>query len=101
MVGLPPVSERTFQSQVVQLARANGWLLYHTFDSRRSAAGFPDLTLVREGELVFLELKSDKGRVTPEQQQWLAELAACGHVAEVARPRDWKWLEGVLRRRRS
>lgn len=54
------MTERQFQPQVVQLARLCGWLIYHTFDSRRSAAGFPDLCMVRGDRCLFVELKSDR-----------------------------------------
>ena len=41
------MTEAQFQEAVVQLARLTGWLVYHTFDSRRSQAGYPDLTLLK------------------------------------------------------
>lgn len=63
-------SEAHFQRQVEQLATFYGWRHYHTHDSRRSAPGFPDLVLVRGVELIFAELKTDKGRVRPEQAEW-------------------------------
>ena len=47
------MSERDFQGQVISMAEALGWLVYHTYDSRHSKAGFPDLNMVRwmkEGE---------------------------------------------------
>ncbi|MCC6312227.1 MAG: hypothetical protein IT345_15125, partial [Trueperaceae bacterium] len=62
------VGERDFQALVVQLARLRGWRVYHTFDSRRSPAGFPDLVLARPPRLVIAELKSEKGRVADEQR---------------------------------
>jgi len=68
------VTEAQWQQQVVDLAKLGGWRSYHTFDSRRSAPGFPDLTLVRPPELVFAELKAEKGRTTPEQEAWLEDL---------------------------
>lgn len=69
-------SEAHFQQQVLGLAGFYGWTAYHTHDSRRSQPGFPDLVLVRSSELVFAELKTDGGRVRPEQKVWLAALSA-------------------------
>jgi hypothetical protein len=57
---------------------------YHTHDSRRSQAGFPDLVLVRPPRLIFAELKTAKGRVSPAQGEWLEDL---GHVASKVGPR--------------
>lgn len=94
-----PVSEAEFMRQVVRLAGLFGWLVYHTHDSRRSQAGFPDLTLAHpgRGELVFAELKSARGRVRPEQQAWLEALRAAGQRAYLWRPGDWPEIEEVLR----
>ena len=39
------VTEKAFQTAVVELAELCGWKVYHTYDSRRSAPGFPDLVL--------------------------------------------------------
>lgn len=41
------ISERQLQATVIDLAKAYGWRYYHTYDSRRSPEGFPDLVLLR------------------------------------------------------
>jgi hypothetical protein len=70
------LTEKEWQAQVLDLARLYGWRhAYHTFDSRRSASGFPDLVLVRERAL-FAELKSKSGKVSAAQADWLAALVA-------------------------
>ena len=66
--------EDDLQAHIVRTARMLGWMVYHTFDSRRSAEGFPDLVMVRDGRLIFAELKSQKGKRRPEQGDWLNEL---------------------------
>ena len=50
--------------------------VYHTHDSRRSAAGFPDYTIVVGPWLLFVELKRWRGEhtLTHEQAVWLSEL---------------------------
>lgn len=94
------MTEKDWQEEVLTLARYGGWTLrYHTFDSRHSAAGFPDLVLVRVPELVIAELKTDKGRVSPAQQEWLEALAACGLETHVWRPRDRQAVDQRLLRR--
>jgi hypothetical protein len=86
-------SEAAFQDEVLGLARFYRWRGYHTHDSRRSTAGFPDLVLVKAPRLIFAELKTDAAAprvtiaqagerpawlahrdVTDEQAEWLAEL---------------------------
>lgn len=94
---LPALTERQWQDRVVDLARWHGWRTYHTHDSRRSAAGFPDLVLVRGGRLLFVELKSSSGRVTPAQRVWLADLSACpGVEVHLWRPADWVEVQTTL-----
>lgn len=90
------MTEAQWQRVVTDLAHRTGWRVYHTYDARHSTAGFPDLVLVKPGDaatpgrLVFLELKTARGRVRPEQAAWLVALATVpGVVARVIRPGDW------------
>jgi len=85
-------SEAELQSHVMALAKSLGYTQqYHTHDSRRSQAGFPDLVLIhnRTKKLMFAELKAQAGRVSPAQESWLNDLRMGGQVAEVWRPSDW------------
>ena len=93
--------EAEWQQQVIELATLSGWIVYHTHDSRHSAAGFPDLVLARPGELLMRELKTDIGKVRPEQQAWLDALQAAGADVDVWRPRDTAAVIERLRRRRN
>lgn len=83
-----PISERQFQAQVELYATARGFMVYHTHDSRRSHAGWPDLVLCKPEtrQLAFVELKSETGRVTEPQRKWLKALHDCGLKAQVFRP---------------
>lgn len=89
--------EADFQGAVISLARLTGWLAFHSHDSRRSAAGWPDLALCKPPRLLVVELKTTRGRLRPEQRVWLTALAACPGV-EVAlwRPADWPAIERAL-----
>lgn len=68
------MSERDLQTNVIAMAKAMGYLVYHTHDSRRSESGYPDLTLARRGEVLFVELKSNKGKLSLAQMAWRAML---------------------------
>lgn len=82
------MKESLLQDTVLRLAKLYGWRPYHTYDSRRSHAGWPDLVLCRPPRLLFLELKSEKGRLSEEQRSWLMDLSACGAEVAVIRPGD-------------
>lgn len=71
---MPPMTEKQLQVAVVNLARLLNWRVYHTFLSVRSAPGFPDLVMVRDGFLLFVEMKGPKGKVSEAQRAWLDEL---------------------------
>jgi len=90
------LSEKDFQKIVVNIALTNGWWQYHNPDSRRSASGWPDLTLIREPEIIFVELKAEKGRIRPDQQIILDKLSACGLENHIWRPRDLDKIHGRL-----
>ncbi len=97
----PAITEKQFSQQVVDYALLKGWLVYRTptWRSTGSYPGFPDLVLVRPGDkrVLFLELKSEKGRVSAAQKRWLDTLGATDAIAWVVRPSDWHLIEAVLR----
>ena len=90
------MTEAVFQRQVIELARLCGWLVYHTHDSRKSAAGFPDLVLVRGRRCVFAELKSDVGKPSADQVTWLTALQAAEEETYLWRPTDWPQIQATL-----
>jgi hypothetical protein len=95
---IPPETEKEFADKVVSLAKLTGWRVYRTWISIRSPAGFPDLVLAKPGrKLIIAELKSERGRLTPAQRDWLELLK---HVQGIDvymwRPSDWKVIESVL-----
>mgnify|MGYP003134989332 CR=1 FL=1 len=86
----PIKSEKEFLSRVLFEAELAGWeKTYHTFNSKRSTPGFPDLCMVRDNRLVFAELKMTKAKPTKPQQEWLEALGAVpGVEAYLWRPSD-------------
>ena len=92
------VTEKQLQSDIIRIAKRCGWKVYHTHDSRRSEFGFPDLTMVRRGRLIFAELKRELGKPTPEQSEWLEALSLVpGIEVFIWRPQDMAEIEGVLK----
>ncbi len=94
---LEDVTEKEWQQQVKDMASLMGFKrAYHTFDSRRSSSGFPDLVLVRD-RIVYVELKRETGKLSPAQTEWLVALVKARGEVYVARPHDFDALAEVLR----
>ena len=92
------ISEREFMQMVIDYARLHGFLAYHTYDSRRSEPGFPDLVLVRGDRVIVAELKAMKGGLRPGQVEWLEAFADTGKVeAFLWLPSSWDEIEEVLK----
>lgn len=91
---------------VTKVAEANGWRVCHVFPSRgrdgrwltsTSSPGFPDVWMVRPGQLVVLELKGRKGRPEDGQAEWIADLdSVAGVTARFAGPDDWPAVQRLL-----
>ena len=104
---LRTVSEKAWLQQVVELARKTGWLVHHSRSSLmrsgrwatalQGAPGLPDLILVRAPRCLFVELKTQTGKVSDHQQQWLTELMGCpGVEMYILRPGDGARLVELL-----
>ena len=94
----PALLEEELQAAVVDLARWRGWLIHAERPARTARGwvtpvqghvGWPDLVLLSTDRLLVVELKSDRGRLSADQERWLTALRGHGHV-EVAvwRPSD-------------
>jgi hypothetical protein len=89
-----PISEADWLTRVIDIPLLNGWLVNHQRPARtergwrtatQGRAGFPDLVLARNGEVIVAELKANAGQLRPEQKEWLRHLGPYGCVW---RPRD-------------
>ena len=91
----PTKTEREFQEQIAQLARQFGWMIVHHGGNQHRRAyydttGFPDLLMVSPtGRVLFRELKTDIGSLTPDQERWRRELLNRHADYAVWRPTDW------------
>ena len=92
------ITEKQFESQIKDLAKIYGWKLYHPFLSKWSERGYPDITLLRDRRLIFAELKSEKGKLTQAQAQWLWLLRKVpGIEVRIWRPRMLEKIARMLR----
>ena len=95
------LSERDFTTKVIDRAKARGWRVFHPLPARTSKGwrtqaqgtpkGFPDCVIAQDGVLLLVELKSQKGKLTEEQKDWLHHTNGA-----VWRPKDWQRICEVL-----
>lgn len=106
------LKELAFQQAVYNFAHAHGWLVAHfrTVEIKRAGGrpsyhatavgfdgvGWPDLVLVRDGAILFRELKTDTGSTSIEQDAWLGRLAAAGQDVGIWRPRAYALITATL-----
>lgn len=91
------ISEKSFMANVIKLATLTGWLCYHTFNSRRSSPGFPDLVMVKPPNVLFIELKREKGKLSEAQRLWKETLEQCPGVSYgLWTPSQWVGIEKIL-----
>lgn len=91
-----PVSEDAFQRWVIEVAHWYHWRVTHFRKVKLPSGrwgtplqgdpGYPDLSLARAGVVLLAELKTDTGKVEPEQAKWLQEIGP--EIGRVWRPRD-------------
>ena len=100
--------EDELKAAVIDLAERNGWYVYSIRRSdqakvqgrRGTGKGYPDLTLLhpKRKKILFVELKSADGKITPGQGRWLEALTEVDHVPFVEVWRPDKWLSGHIER---
>ena len=90
------MTETELQGLIVKMAQDAGWMVKpnqqgassyknHSRALRnRTANGFPDLVLARDGEVLFIELKAQDGKLDMDQLLWSYAL----RPYEVIRPSD-------------
>lgn len=105
------MTEAELQTGVIELARLLGYRVAHFRPAKTEQGwrtpvqadgkGFPDLVLVGRGRVLFVELKSDKGIKSPDQEAWQSSLDDAGALVFTWRPSMWSSgaIEQVLRGR--
>lgn len=93
--GARHMTEAQFQAAVVDLAKLLGLDVFHVRNSRGMAPGWPDLVIVGT-HVLYRELKTEAGVLTPEQRRIGSRLTRAGADWAVWRPRDLR--SGVVER---
>lgn len=94
-----PRPERVVQEDIRTIAQKHGWLVYHPSGLKTGDKGFPDLVLAngRQGRVMFVEVKTDIGKVSKAQKRWRRHLKAAGMEVYLWRDKDVQ--SGKVKRR--
>jgi hypothetical protein len=86
------MTEADFQRTVIDALKAYGWRFFHDSVAWRSDPGYPDLTCVntlQRGRTLWVELKTERGKLSAAQESWRDDLLAAGHEWRLVRPSDF------------
>ena len=84
------MTETELRENIRDAAKKLGYGFYFSWTSLHSPKGFPDIVLCRPPRLILAELKTDSGKTSPEQDEWLEALAGCpGVEVFLWRPAAW------------
>ena len=83
------MTEAALEEEVRTICAQLGVYRYHPYDSRKSQHGWPDDVLVGPWGILYRELKTQTGKVRPEQEDVIARLRRAGADVDVWRPSDW------------
>lgn len=81
-------SEAETQSAIVNECKRRGWLVFTGSMAHRTyrTLGEPDLTILADkGRVLFIEVKSGRGKRTPEQQAIATVANDLGHTIHLVR----------------
>lgn len=71
------ITEENLREQVRDLCKLFGWKFHFSWTGIHSPRGMPDLILVKPPRIIFAELKTEKGKVSTYQREWLDILDEC------------------------
>lgn len=98
------MTEAEFKNVVISIAKRYGWLIHHDLPAQNSRgkwathiqgdAGFPDLLMVHpvSGKILAVELKAEKGKLSPLQKRWLMAFDVSATFNSVWKPSDMEYI---------
>ena len=81
----PKQTENQIQSAIREYLQYNGWFVIRNQQSLGSLKGLADLTAIRNGKVLWIEVKTPKGRLSEWQTKFKAEIEAHGGIYLEAR----------------
>ena len=82
------IPESSIQSHIKHYLMAKGWMVWKNHQSLGSYKGLADLTAIRNGIIIFIEVKTEKGKLSEHQKQFRDDIIRNGGNFFVARSLD-------------
>lgn len=80
--------ENTIQSDIREFLQWNGWFVIRNHQSLGSHKGLSDLTVIKNGRVVWIEVKTKKGKLSVHQVEFRNAIEAHGGEYILARGID-------------
>ena len=74
----PKMTETDIRRQVQDYLRWRNWFVFYVLQGLGAYRGIPDLIAVKCGRVLFIELKTARGRQSVHQVKFQADLEAAG-----------------------
>jgi Holliday junction resolvase len=68
--------EMEIQEEIEKYLRSQGWLIMRLV--LNSQKGWPDVTAIKDGHILLVEVKTETGVVSPHQKKWITKLEKFG-----------------------
>lgn len=106
------MKEEYLQQQIIDLAHLHHWRVahfrtvriqrkdgsvYYATPVQADGEGFPDLVMLKGNRKIVAEIKSEKGKCSDAQTEWLNAWELAGAEVYVWRPKDWDEIEKILK----
>lgn len=75
------MTEQAIQTKIKKRLQREGWTVVKLI--KTSMNGIPDLMALKDGEAKFIEVKTDKGRLSAIQAYTIEQLKAAGFAVEI------------------
>lgn len=82
------ISEKDITHQIRSLLKTYGIFHWKVWQGLGSTPGVPDIVGIYNGQFLGIEVKTEKGKLSPHQERFIANINANGGLAFVARNID-------------
>lgn len=79
------LKEKDIRNQIQDYLRWQGWFVFYNLQGLGCYPGLSDLVAVKDGRVIFLEIKTPRGRQSKKQKEFQRDLEEAGGEYRIAR----------------